>query len=286
MPTDSNPAANANWVAEVLTAKLAESIETMAGERPRVESRAVEAEPALENPLWWDQPLSLGPEVSVSIGAGEAAWLAIGKHVLAGAGIESSEPAEARSTYLEITSQALSGLAREVSGKAGKTVSCENGAEAPEAKPGGIFFDVEITLANSTDALILRLSVSPALLEALVPQEPTAVEVSGSGLPEHSAHENGVPMKAAGKGGGTLELLMEVELPVSVSFGRADLALKDVLKLTTGSIIELNRVLTEPVEVIVNNCVIARGEVVVIDGNYGVRIQEILSRDKRLRTLR
>ena len=49
---------------------------------------------------------------------------------------------------------------------------------------------------------------------------------------------------------------------------------------------ELNRVLTEPVEVIVNNCVIARGEVVVIEGNYGVRIHEIISRDKRLRTLR
>ena len=79
---------------------------------------------------------------------------------------------------------------------------------------------------------------------------------------------------------------MEVELPVSVSFGRAELPLKDVLKLTTGSIVELNRMLTAPVEVIVNNCVVARGEVVAIDGNYGVRIQEIISRDKRLRTLR
>jgi flagellar motor switch protein FliN/FliY len=79
---------------------------------------------------------------------------------------------------------------------------------------------------------------------------------------------------------------MEVELAVSVSFGRAELPLKDVLKLTTGSIVELNRGLNDPVEVIVNKCVIARGEVVVIDGNYGVRIQEIVSRDKRMGTLR
>ncbi len=79
---------------------------------------------------------------------------------------------------------------------------------------------------------------------------------------------------------------MEVELPVSVSFGRAELALRDVLKLTTGSIVELNRSLTDPVEIIVNNRVIARGEVVVIDGNYGVRIQEIVSRDKRMGTSR
>lgn len=49
---------------------------------------------------------------------------------------------------------------------------------------------------------------------------------------------------------------------------------------------ELNRSLSEPVEVIVNNCVVARGEVVVIDGNYGVRIQQIVSRQDRLRSLR
>jgi flagellar motor switch protein FliN/FliY len=82
-----------------------------------------------------------------------------------------------------------------------------------------------------------------------------------------------------------MDVLLDVELPVSVSFGRAQLPLKEVLKLTTGSIVELNRAISEPVEVIVNNCVIARGEVVVVEGNYGVRIHEILSRDKRLRTL-
>jgi len=49
--------------------------------------------------------------------------------------------------------------------------------------------------------------------------------------------------------------------------------------------VELNRTLTEPVEVIVNNCVIARGEVVVVEGNFGVRIQQVVSRQERLRTL-
>ena len=83
----------------------------------------------------------------------------------------------------------------------------------------------------------------------------------------------------------TLELLLDVELPVSVSFGRAQLSVKDVIKLTTGSIVELNRNVGEPVEVIVNNCVIARGEVVVVEGNFGVRIQEVISKKERLRTL-
>jgi flagellar motor switch protein FliN/FliY len=81
------------------------------------------------------------------------------------------------------------------------------------------------------------------------------------------------------------DLLLDVELPVSVSFGRALVPLKEVLKLSSGSIVELNRAVTEPVEVIVNNCVIARGEVVVVEGNYGVRIQQIVSRQDRLRTV-
>jgi flagellar motor switch protein FliN/FliY len=63
------------------------------------------------------------------------------------------------------------------------------------------------------------------------------------------------------------------------------LPLQEVLKLTAGSIIELNRTVDEPVEVIVNNCVVARGEVVVVEGNYGVRIHHIMSRQQRLENL-
>jgi flagellar motor switch protein FliN/FliY len=62
--------------------------------------------------------------------------------------------------------------------------------------------------------------------------------------------------------------------------------LKEILKLNSGSIVELDRAVTEPVEVIVNNCVIARGEVVVVEGNYGVRIQQIISRHDRLSTMK
>ena len=64
------------------------------------------------------------------------------------------------------------------------------------------------------------------------------------------------------------------------------LPMKDVIKLTTGSIVELNRRVNEPVEVLVNQCLIARGEVVVVEGNYGVRILEIASRQDRIRSLR
>jgi flagellar motor switch protein FliN/FliY len=79
--------------------------------------------------------------------------------------------------------------------------------------------------------------------------------------------------------------LLDVELPVSVSFGKARIQLKDLLKLTNGSIIELSRSVVEPVDVMINNVVIARGEVVVVEGNFGVRIERVLSRRERLEAL-
>jgi flagellar motor switch protein FliN/FliY len=109
-----------------------------------------------------------------------------------------------------------------------------------------------------------------------------AVGVSFSGGASLDQQATTVPAPRNSK---TLDLLLEVDLPIGVSFGRTQMRLKEALKLTTGSIVELNRSVTEPVEIIVNNCVIARGEVVVVDGNYGVRILEIISREERLRTL-
>jgi flagellar motor switch protein FliN len=272
----------ARWVAETWAGRLAESIETMTGERPKVEAHAVEdaAEAALpEGSLWWQQPLSIGPGAVLSLGTPESCWLAIGRQVLASAGVESSDAAEARNTFLEISSQAFSGLSQAVSARLETSVSCEGGTESAGPAPHVQPFVIELTLGDS-EPLKLRLGVSAELITALVPGESGA---AGAGPDEQSSTK---PAGAGKPGGGhPLELLLEVELPVSVSFGRADLPLKDVLKLATGSIVELNRLLTDPVEVIVNNCVIARGEVVVIEGNYGVRIQEIISRDSRLRTL-
>ncbi len=61
--------------------------------------------------------------------------------------------------------------------------------------------------------------------------------------------------------------------------------LEDVLKLASGSIVELNRSATDPVDVLVNDAVIARGEVVVVDGNYGIRVTEVVSRKERIRSI-
>jgi flagellar motor switch protein FliN len=79
-----------------------------------------------------------------------------------------------------------------------------------------------------------------------------------------------------------LSLLLDVELPLTVSFGHTFMPLRDVLRLSTGSVIELDCAMDEPVSVVVNNRVIARGSAVVIDGSYGVRIEEVISRQDRM----
>ena len=79
--------------------------------------------------------------------------------------------------------------------------------------------------------------------------------------------------------------LMDVEMDVTVRFGRAEMPLRDVVKFGVGSMIELNRTVDEPVELLVNNYPFARGEVVVIDGYYGVRVTEIGTPEERSRTI-
>jgi flagellar motor switch protein FliN len=92
-------------------------------------------------------------------------------------------------------------------------------------------------------------------------------------------------MGSGGSGSVNMELLLDVELPVSVSFGYSEMSLKDILKLGTGSVIELDKSVNDPVTIIVNHKPIAKGEVVMVDGNYGVRVLEVQSTAERIRSL-
>jgi len=75
-----------------------------------------------------------------------------------------------------------------------------------------------------------------------------------------------------GNTGNSMDILMQVEVPLSVSLGRTKMRMKDLLGLTHGSVVELDQEVGDEVEIRVNNCLIARGEVVGVDGHYGVRI--------------
>ena len=93
------------------------------------------------------------------------------------------------------------------------------------------------------------------------------------------------PAQATSTAGSNLDLLLDIELPLSVRFGQAELTLQYLTRLGPGSVIDLHRSADEPVEVLVSGKVIARGEVVVVEGNYGVRVTEVVSTADRIRSL-
>ncbi len=279
--------------------RLSASLEAMTGEAPAISWDPLPAAPETEpTALSWRQPLS-GLPGAIWLYASEQAWTSAGQMVLAGAGIPDADSAEIRSTYLEVSNQALAGLAQALTKLLQREVNPANGGETSDPLPGAARW-AEFSVQLGAASLVLTLGLENALIAALPdpgakpdPAKPATVASAASSAPPPVAMAAG-----AGAGGGnappasnplqgskTFDLLLDVELPVSISFGRAQIQLKDVLKLTTGAIVELNRSIAEPVEIIVNNCVIARGEVVVIEGNFGVRIQEVISRQERLRTL-
>lgn len=82
-----------------------------------------------------------------------------------------------------------------------------------------------------------------------------------------------------------LDLIMDVPLEFSVVLGKTKKSIKEVLSFSNGSIVELNKLADEPLEIYVNGKLIAQGEVVVINENFGVRITNILTKEERVQSL-
>ncbi len=83
-----------------------------------------------------------------------------------------------------------------------------------------------------------------------------------------------------------LDLLLDVEIPISVEVGRARMSLEEVLKLVPGSVVALDKKAEEPVDLRVNGKLVARGEVVLVDDTYGLRITQIVDTAGRIESLR
>lgn len=83
-----------------------------------------------------------------------------------------------------------------------------------------------------------------------------------------------------------ISLIMDVKLPIRVRIGKKKMLLKDVLNMDIGSVIELNQLANDPLDILVDNHVIAQGEVVIVDGNFGIQITSIGSKRERLNQLR
>jgi flagellar motor switch protein FliN len=146
----------------------------------------------------------------------------------------------------------------------------------------------------------LTLIVSPELSKSLQPRPeakeppvqktqplPPAPPSPPPAPPPAPKVEPATPPQAVPPGGRgpNLELLLDVKLDATIRFGQKQMLLRDILELHPGAAIALDRQVQEPVELLVGGRVVAQGEVVIVDGNYGLRITEILSPQQRIESL-
>jgi flagellar motor switch protein FliN len=142
------------------------------------------------------------------------------------------------------------------------------------------------------NAVGVQLSVLNGAVAAQLadPASGMAMEIVGPGQ-EHGLYVAivGDFDLATGVAGGlkskTLDVIMDLDLPLVVRFGRTELPLKALTSLGPGSVIDLGRAPDDPVDVLISNRVVARGEVVIVAGNYGVRVRDVVSAAERARSL-
>ena len=255
-----------------------------------------ESWPEWSDPLWLILPIDVADDAAISIGCPLATAHRLAAVIM---GDDDIEADAIRETYVELVNQVASAISPTAGEKLGSIVRIGPASVQDE---GGGAEDAELAVqyAYSVDGTAhpLVLAVSSAALEAIQaadqPQVAEAVSAGakgpGGGAPTASRSAGSVESPSGGltldpAAQKNLAMLFEVDLDLSVSFGTAELPLQDVLKLASGSIVELNRSVNEPVDVLVNNCVVARGDVVVIDGNYGIRVTEIVSRKERIQSI-
>jgi flagellar motor switch protein FliN len=164
--------------------------------------------------------------------------------------------------------QAIEEFLRKVAGAA---------ATALKTPQGGVTLQVDRVQAMSWRGASLTFSASEAattislrvqfdselLASAKPPASDTAAAIAGA-----------TPAKVS-TGDSHLDLLLGVDLSLTLRFGQRTLTLREILELTSGSIIELDRQVQEPADLLLGDKLIARGEVVIVDGNYGLRITEV-----------
>jgi len=182
-----------------------------------------------------------------------------------------SEAQDAAAEFKPDHQEAVEELLRQVAGHAATALKprwgevqlrLESGAP-PSWSPGsGGWLD---SGSGTSCRLWLEWQLSAALNAALVAAAPP---------PESKPDE---PPEARVAGEGNLDLLMDVQLEVTLRFGERIMLLREILELDEGSVVELDRQVEEPVELLLDGKLIARGEVVVVDGNYGLRIQEMVT---------
>ncbi|MDR3723807.1 MAG: FliM/FliN family flagellar motor switch protein [Terracidiphilus sp.] len=155
---------------------------------------------------------------------------------------------------------------------AGSTAGISPAAHAYELKEGERIWRVRVE-----DGLEERKSVAAASQATSAPQPP---EPAPAPAPQQ------VQVPASGGGNSGFELLLDIELEAALRFGCREIPLGELLEMGPGDVVQLDRHVSDPVDLIVGDKIVARGEVVLVNGNFGLRVTEVAAPRKRLESIR
>jgi len=251
--------------------EFARAVEMFTGERPALshkpadKTQTEEWEAKRAEFHWWQQETEDPQKFKAWVGAEEGCWSALG-----GEPGDGNDPKE---LYQEMLSQANQGAAAVLSSSFTTPVKFGNGSvNAPPSLASLRLAEISIVFRDKPlPALVIALEAGAAkILDGPEPAKQAADSAGSQPSPALAAQRTSM-----------LDRLMDLQLPVSILLGQTVLPIRDALKITSGSLIELDRQLGDYVEVMIHGTVVARGEIVAVRGNYGVRIKEVISRKDR-----
>jgi flagellar motor switch protein FliN/FliY len=128
-----------------------------------------------------------------------------------------------------------------------------------------------------------------ALAEQAAAEQPPAVQPAAEATPQSGAATVFEPLAGspapAGGAQQDINLILDIPVQLTVELGRTRIPIKHILQLAQGSVVELDGLAGEPMDVLVNGCLIAQGEVVVVNEKFGIRLTDIIAPSERIRKL-
>jgi len=286
-----------NTFVQLLQQEVVSTIEGLTGIAPTVE---LNAEESGESKLTLSPPLAklditVGGELhgKMRVTMATSIATAIGDMMLGGEGNEKEEmDAEDLDATKEIISNILSSFSRSLGSQKNmpklefeiENVEYIDANSTIDFKGFEKLFIYNLAVHNSHDTIAFAITHE---LTPLIGEEAPTQSIPASSTQEFIFEEpKKVVTSMSPEELSNIELIKDVRLPIRVRIGSKKMLLKDVLSMDIGSVIELDQLANDPLEILVGDKVIAMGEVVIVDGNFGVQIGEIGTKRERLEKLR
>jgi flagellar motor switch protein FliN len=216
---------------------------------------SLESQESTEEWSWWSGGLAARPDANLFFGAPQETWEKLGR---------SGSSEDWRENASVLIGRCFAKAVEEHF--AGRASAPESGTWQAPSEGTRVSIEIRYPAGQWPSAGCVLSSEFEQALSGAEPTEPARAQVSS---PTVRVNSN--------------DLLMNVQVPVSVCFGATQIRMKELLNLSSGSVVELDQALHDHVEVRVNDRVIARGEVVAVEGHYGVRVLELVSSENSLK---